>query len=158
MKTSPAGIDAIATLEGFSANPCRDAKGWSKGYGHFIRQGESSAPITRRQARALLEMDIRWAEHCVDTLVRVPLLQCQYDAVVSLVFNIGASRFGRSVTLTRINSHSNDAIRKEWSEFRLSSFLVSPSGVLPEVFETRVNPVLVARRKKELAMYFGEVA
>ena len=158
MKTSPAGIDAIASLESFSPKPYRDAKGWSKGHGHFLRPGESRAPVTRAQAREILEMDIRWAEHGVDALVRVPLLQCQYDAVVSLVFNIGAGRFGRSATLTKINAHANDDIRKEWSEFRLSSFLVSPPGVVPEVFETRVNPDLVARRKKELAMYFGEAA
>ena len=155
MRTSDVGIDALCAEEGFVPRRVRDAKGWSIGYGHFLRPGESHSELTEPQARELLALDIRWAEHCVGALVRVPLRQCQYDALVSLVYNIGAGRFGRSILLSRINAHAAAGIRKEWSEFRLSSVLVSPPGVVPERFETRVDARLVARRARELAMYFS---
>ena len=156
MRTSCAGIDALCAEEGYSARRFRDAKGWSIGYGHFIRPGETYTELTEPQARDLLALDIRWAEHCVDATVRVALAQCQYDAMVSLVYNIGAARFARSKLIACINAYDHAGTRRNWSEFRLSSVLVSPPGELPERFELRVDGRLVRRRARELRMFFAD--
>jgi GH24 family phage-related lysozyme (muramidase) len=121
----------------------------------MLAPGEARRTITESEAREMLRLDIRWVEHCIDTLVRVPLTTNQYDALARLIFNIGAPRFARSVLLSRINAFNSAGIRKEWSEFRIGHVVVSAPGVVPVRREPRVLPVLVARRRRELAMFFS---
>jgi len=65
----------------------------------FYHQG-----ITGEQAGALMEQDLVYAEHDVNTLVSVPLTQDQYDAMVSFRFNIGHTGFSTSGTLETLNA------------------------------------------------------
>ncbi len=49
-------------------------------------------------------MDVAEAERAVEGFVSVPLRLHQFDALVSLVFNIGSTQFKRSTLLKRLNS------------------------------------------------------
>ena len=73
---------------------------WTIGYGHTkdVFRGMS---ITEQQAEALLLEDLQWAENTVNRVVKVPLNQNQFDALVSLCFNIGSTAFSNS-TLVRV--------------------------------------------------------
>jgi lysozyme len=51
------------------------------------------------------DYDLNYAEHAVTTLVLVPLTQNQFDALVSLVYNIGVTAFKNSTLLRLLNSH-----------------------------------------------------
>lgn len=62
---------------------------WTCGYGHTAGV-TATTTCTMDQANAWLADDIlKRAQHFVDTLVKVPLTQGQYDALCSLVFNCG---------------------------------------------------------------------
>lgn len=74
------------------------------GYGHLIRRGEDfSRGITEAVAVALLRADVAIAAHAVDNYIHVPLVQHQYDALVSLAFNIGVVNFRESTLVKYIN-------------------------------------------------------
>jgi len=113
MELSDSGLQLIASFEGFSATPYADAQGQSIGYGHFILPGELGStiipPITQAQGLALLQQDAGIAENAVANLVTVPLSQNQYDALVSLVYNIGQGNFAHSTLLRDLNARDYDA-------------------------------------------------
>jgi len=75
---------------------------WTIGYGH-THTTKQGMKITKAQADKLLYMDIAWAEEAVNTLVKVPLTQNQFDALVSFVFNVGAGAFSKSTLLRFLN-------------------------------------------------------
>lgn len=105
MTLSDAGLQAIAAREGFSARRYKDANGYSIGYGHFIQVGESfGEPISQGEARALLLADTEIAQKTVRAYVKVPLTNAQFDALTSLVFNIGAGNFKKSRALAALNA------------------------------------------------------
>jgi GH24 family phage-related lysozyme (muramidase) len=84
---------------------------WTIGYGHTL----SAVPgmlIDETKAEALLREDLRKAEEAVERLVKVPINDNQFSALVSFVFNIGASvglggepgAFDRSTLLKMLNA------------------------------------------------------
>lgn len=96
----------IQAWEGFSPTVYRDAAGLPTiGYGHLLTKGETYPQgITRMQALALLDKDMRTAVTAVDKGVTVPTTDNQRAALISLAFNIGAGAFGRSTLLRRLNA------------------------------------------------------
>ncbi len=73
------------------------------GYGHTkgVKMGDV---ITEAQAEQFLREDLEEAEKTVLRLVKVKLNQNQFDALVSLVFNIGTGNFTRSSVLRFLNA------------------------------------------------------
>lgn len=80
-------------------------KGATIGYGHLIKSGEDFRNgITENVAAELLRSDIATAERAVKNNIFVPLSQNQYDALVSLAYNIGARNFATSTVVKYINN------------------------------------------------------
>lgn len=103
MKTSAIGLSLIMRFESFRSIKYQDGGGvWTIGWGH-TGIGVSESPITRDRAKELLKEDVRHAEHAVSTLVEVKLSQDQFDALVSLVFNIGYLQFATSTLRKKLN-------------------------------------------------------
>nr|WP_145550345.1 lysozyme [Variovorax boronicumulans] len=104
MKTSAYVREQIAKHEGLRLvaypDPGTGGEPWTIGVGHAggVKKGDK---ITHEQAMRLLADDLATAEAAVSGAVRVALNQNQLDALVSLVFNIGADAF-RSSTLLRL--------------------------------------------------------
>lgn len=73
------------------------------GYGHTdgVQMGDT---CTEFEAEEWLREDTLWAVETVN-LVSAPLTQNQFDALVSLVFNIGKPLFLRSTLLRELNIH-----------------------------------------------------
>ncbi|HCJ29398.1 MAG TPA: muraminidase [Pseudomonas sp.] len=111
MKTSQRGIDLIKSFEGLSLtaypDPGTGADPWTIGYGHTkgVKQGMK---ITENWAEELLRDDLAEFEAAVNGMVKVRLCQHQFDALVSLTFNIGASAFSDSTLLRLLNSGMYD--------------------------------------------------
>lgn len=104
MRTSQIGIDLIKHFEGFSSVPYQCLGGKPTiGYGHVIRNGERLKSVTESEAEALLRKDLYSAEQAVLDLVEIDLHQHQFDALVSLVFNIGRGAFLRSTVRRYLN-------------------------------------------------------
>jgi GH24 family phage-related lysozyme (muramidase) len=61
---------------------------WTIGWGH-TKTARPGMKITEAEAQRLFETDTAWVEDTLARLVKVPLNQYQYDALASLVFNIG---------------------------------------------------------------------
>ncbi len=80
-------------------------KGATIGYGHLIKNGEDFRNgISEVKATELLCADIATAERAVQDNITVPLSQNQYDALVSLAYNIGAKNFADSTVVKYINN------------------------------------------------------
>lgn len=109
MKTSSRGRAAIMQREGCRLNAYRDSVGvLTIGVGHT---GRASPPhvhagmhITTAQADAYLAADLAPFEEAVNHAVKRPLTQNQFDACVSLAFNIGGGGFTGSGVVHRINA------------------------------------------------------
>lgn len=100
MKISSKGLELIKKYEGFSSGKylCPAGKA-TIGYGHVIQSGETYTNLTEKEALELLDQDADIAENTVNNLVKAPLNQNQFDALVSLVYNWGSGHFLRSLGL-----------------------------------------------------------
>lgn len=80
---------------------------WTIGYGHTkgVQPGQI---ITKDTAERYLREDLAWVEKVIDAAVTVPLNQNEYDALASLVFNIGESQFRGSSVLRWLNSGNRE--------------------------------------------------
>ncbi len=115
MEFSAAGRRLLELSEGFRSHPYKDAKGlWTIGYGHRLLQPDSFPEgITEAFAEHILACDIDDAEEMVQALVKVPVTQGQFDALVDFVFNLGATRLADSTLLHDLNSGRYDAAAQQ---------------------------------------------
>lgn len=141
MKISQRGIDFIKSKEKFEPKeyPCPGGK-LTIGYGHAILEGEKfPSEITKEKAEKLLTLDINDAERIINRYVKVDLTQGQYDALVSLVFNWGGSKFIKSKGLKKLNNGDYDGAAKEFEQ------VIRVKG--------KILDGLVIRRKEEKEMW-----
>lgn len=106
MQASERAIAKLKELEGFSDRPYECSAGKRTiGYGHVIHDGDAPihVPVSEAEASAVLAHDVASAEATVNTLVRVPLTQSQFDALILFAFNIGGSAFEESTMLRLLN-------------------------------------------------------
>lgn len=94
MKTSDNGKKLIKGWEGYGAIVYGDPVGIATGgWGHVTHDLPVGAPVTTAQAEAWFAQDIAHAENAILHQITVPLNQNEFDALVSLVFNIGSNHF-----------------------------------------------------------------
>lgn len=117
---------------------------WTIGYGH-TKTAKPGMRITEAQAEELLRSDIRWVEDTINRLVKVNINQNQFDALGSLVFNIGASQFSKSSVLRRLNAG-------EYEE-AANAFLMWNKQKDKKTGKMNVLPGLVKRRQEERALF-----
>lgn len=144
MKTSEQGINLIKQHESFRAEAYRCPAGvWTIGYGH-TGEIKPSDKITEPEALQLLRQDVETAEKAVSALVKKPLNQNRFDALVSFVYNTGSGNFANSTLLKKINHNPDDpAIATEFRKW------VYGGG--------RQLPGLVTRRESESNLYFSRL-
>jgi GH24 family phage-related lysozyme (muramidase) len=105
-KLSDDGLGLIAGFEGLrleAYKPVPTEQFWTIGYGHYGPDVQPGMRITKARALELLKRDVKIAEGAVRTLVKVDLRQQEYDALVSLAYNIGNGAFGSSTLLRELN-------------------------------------------------------
>jgi len=106
MNISRAGLTLIKSFEKLRLTAYLDAVGvWTIGYGH-TRSALPGMQISEARALDLLSQDVEDAEFTVQRFVRAPITQYQFDALVSLVFNIGGGAFKSSTILRLINERA----------------------------------------------------
>jgi len=102
-RVSRQGLELVKSFEGLRRRAARLPNGrFVVGYGH-IRSAREGAEITPEDAESLLRYDLLPIEAAINEWALAPLTQNQFDALVSLAFNIGLSSFRRSDVLRRIN-------------------------------------------------------
>jgi len=98
-----AGIDLIKRWEGLRLEAYLCPAGvWTIGYGHTgdVVPGEI---ISEETAEDLLRKDLWRFEDAVSKMVRYPLSDNEYAAMVSWTYNLGAGALGESTLLRRLN-------------------------------------------------------
>ncbi|MEM7458117.1 MAG: lysozyme, partial [Pseudomonadota bacterium] len=120
MRTSQAGLDVIKAFEGFRARSEFLPNGrWIIGYGH-VRRAKKGVRVNESEAEAILrEYDLPPVERFVMRCVLAPMTQNEFDALVSLAFNIGPKSFASSDVVASMNggnrleaAHAFDAWRQ----------------------------------------------
>ena len=109
MRTSTAGVAAIRRREGCRLTAYRDTVGvWTIGVGHTGRAAPPPVTpgmcISAAEADAMLAADLLPFEATVERAVNHPLTQNQFDACVSLAFNIGGPGFAGSTVVHKCNA------------------------------------------------------
>jgi lysozyme len=114
---SDTGLALIKRWEGcrISAYQC-PAKVWTIGYGH-TKTCKPGMKITLAEAERLLRQDLAEFEQAVSKLVKVPLSQHQFDALVSFAFNVGSGALAKSTLLSLLNRKNYLAAAEEFKRW-----------------------------------------
>ena len=140
------GIKLIKEFEGcrLKAYKC-PSNVWTVGYGSTFYEDGSKVKqgdiISQERANELFLQIVKKFVDGVDRMVTSKVTQNQFDAMVSLSFNIGLGGFKRSSVLRKVNINPND--ETIGASFRLWR---KGNGV--------VLPGLVRRREAEVKLYF----
>lgn len=149
--TALAGRDMIKMFEGLRLAPYVDQFGVATvGYGHTGAVTNADRPISRDRAEELLSDDIETAMDAIRNHVEVEINANQQAALVSLIFNVGTSRFIDSTLLEELNAGNYERAADEMSRWTHGH----RNGVLIDL------PGLVARREVEEALFLtppGEI-
>lgn len=144
MKTSAAGLALIREFEGMSLVAYRCPAGvWTIGIGttvypdgKAVAQGDA---IGQTEAMRFLGYDLAEIESVVNRAVHVPLSQGQFDALVSLTYNIGTQAFLDSTLLQKLNGNDYQGAAAEFARWNKA--------------DGRELPGLTRRRRSETAMF-----
>ncbi len=103
--TSDRMVDIIKTYEGFSPKAVRltGEDEYTIGYGHYGADVRAGDTITEAEATALMKKDLKVFENAVNNAVKVDISQSQFDALVSLAYNIGVGAIAESDTMKYLN-------------------------------------------------------
>ena len=106
---SKTGIDLISSFEGIRLNAYDDGVGvWTIGIGTTVYPNgvkvKKGDKCTLEQALEYLQHDLKSFEKTINDSVKVPLSQNQFDALVSLAYNIGSGAFKNSTLLKKLNA------------------------------------------------------
>jgi lysozyme len=156
MKVSDKCIEQIKKDEGVRNKPYQcPALLWTVGVGHVIDPNHAKVPMADRKALPIpagwdriltsieiddiLRTDLNRFEQGVLRLIKVPLTQGQFDALVSFSFNVGLGNLQNSTLRMKLNRSEYDAAAEQ--------FLVwTKAG-------GKVLPGLVKRRTHEKEMF-----
>lgn len=113
-QVSPQGVDLICGFEGLELKAYDDGAGvCTIGYGTTIyphgKAVQYGDTCTIEQAKNYMQYDLRRFEQAVTAAVNVPLNQNQFDALVSLSYNIGIGAFKNSTLLKLLNASDYNA-------------------------------------------------
>ena len=146
MKLDENGYSLIMAFEGLRLKPYYDiATIPTIGYGNtFYPSGQSvqinDKPITIERAVIIFKNVSDKFAMIVDVFIKVPVTQNQFNALVSLCYNIGTHAFKHSTLLTKINNKSD--IKQIEKEFMRWSYALG-------YYSKGLNK----RRKKEFEHY-----
>ena len=119
MKISQTGVDLLKHFEGCKLEAYQDSVGvWTIGYGHTkgIHEG---LEITQPEAEKMLIDELPEYEGYIDNIVDQNLSQCQFDALVCWVYNLGPTNLSSSTMLKEIQAGNMDLIpfqMKRWDK------------------------------------------
>ena len=143
MIISQKGLDLIKKFEGFSDKEyiCPAGKA-TIGYGHAILASESfEEPMTRKEAEDLLKKDLEPRQKSLNSFLKVNINQNQFDALISLIYNIGTGNFQKSTLLKFVNDRLFDKVP---DQFRRWSYV-----------NGKISKGLANRREEEIKLWLA---
>lgn len=146
MKTSERGVAFIANEEGLILHPYLDSvKKPTIGIGStYWEDGTpvkmTDKPITKERALSLFQTTLKRYEAQVNASIKAPINQNQFDALLSLCYNIGTAGFAGATVVKKVNANPTDPSIKTWIEAWKNA-----GG----------KPILLSRRQRESKLYFS---
>lgn len=143
MKISSTGLDLIKLFEGFRSKAYLCPAGiLTVGYGSTGKHVQRGMVVSEPQATALLIQDAGRFEKTVNAL-KITLTQNQFDALVSLAFNIGTGNFNKSTLVRKLKAGDMAGAAAQFAVWNKATV----NGKLT------VLPGLVRRRAAETALF-----
>lgn len=138
--TSQDGIDLIKDFEKLRLKAYVDVPGgtWTIGYGH-IKDVYPGQKCTPEEAEDWLRLDLEETENYVKSVVQVPLTQHQFDALVSLTFNMGIGNLMKSDVLRMLNRGNYAGAMRQFARHNTA--------------KGKVERGLIRRRAAEMALF-----
>ena len=119
MKISEEGISLIKNYEGCRLEAYQDSVGiWTIGYG-VIKGVKEGDKINQEEADHLLQEELPEYEGYINDMIKVPLEQCQFDALVCWVYNLGPNNLKDSTLLRILNEGDYNGVPeqiKRWNK------------------------------------------
>jgi lysozyme len=119
VNTSQEGLDLIKKFEGCELTAYQDSVDvWTIGFGH-TKGVEEGDEITQDEAEEMLASELDEYEGYINDMVECDLEQCQFDALVAWVYNLGPTNLKSSTMLKRLNSNDLDDVPnqiKRWDK------------------------------------------
>jgi lysozyme len=120
MKLSQQGANFIKRYESCKLTSYKDGGGvWTIGWGHTGPEVKAGLKWTQDRADSIFTSDIAFFENCVNNAVEVPLTQNQFDALLSICYNVGPGRGqgvggsdGKDGIIVLANGESSTLLRK----------------------------------------------
>ena len=161
MRLSDKGLDLIKAQEGYhtkqadggcKAYLCPAGK-WSIAWGSTVGVGPLTQ-WTKLEAEEHLRDEMRTHERDVERIVKVPLTQGQFDALVSLSYNIGSGALERSTLMKHLNAGDYPRAASHFGDFKKARVqgLTAKRMKLPDG-TLAVLSGLVTRRAAEAQMF-----
>lgn len=154
MRTSPKGIQLIQQFESCMLKAYPDPKTgsipWTCGWGATGIDITPNTEWTQYQADTRLLQDLAQRESTVSAAVRVPLRQGRFDALVSIVFNVGAGSANRDGIIRLKNGQPSTLLRKLNAGDYVGASAEFEKWVSPG---SNVTAGLLRRRKAERALF-----
>jgi lysozyme len=152
MKISKTGIDLIKGFERFISRPYRDAVGISTiGWG-FTYYPDGKRVTMKDPSITIEQADLIFTQIFEKDFAKyLPenVNQNQFDALGSLIYNIGVGNFLKSSLLKKVKANPNDPTIKEsflvWNKATKDGKLIILNG-------------LTIRRNKEAELYFKPIS
>lgn len=165
MRISSKLIEKLAKAEGFrdKAYKC-SAKKWTIGFGTTMIDGKpvtEGMRCTLEQAKEWKRKDLEWCQNIVNRDVKSKLKQCQFDALVSFIYNLGS--FAKCQTLLKqLNKDPNDEAKIRKAFLMYTNVRADKDGIdndgdgtIDEPGEVKKIKGLINRREFELEIYFS---
>ena len=155
MKTSQQGGVTVmhhfenCKLKAYPDPGSKNGEPWTIGWGHTGPEVKPGLVWTQAQADAAFLEDLRSFERDVGSLVKVPLTQGQFDALVSFAYNVGsdidtdtiAEGLGDSTLLRKLNAGDYEGAAQEFKKWNKN--------------DGKVMRGLIRRRAAEEALFRG---
>lgn len=141
---STSGAEFIAHWEGIKLKAYKDTGGvWTIGIGTIVYPNGTKVKAgdicTKEQAYEWFKDYIVGVEDLIHKTIKVPLNQHQFDALVSLIYNIGATQFISGSVDDKLNAGNTSAALETWKKYRMDN--------------GKVVTGLVNRRNAEVALF-----
>jgi len=141
MQISQEGIDLVKQFEGLELKAYQCAAGvWTIGYGYTKGVMEGDTWSEEKSDHMLLHEFANEYENVVNACVKVPINQCQFDALCSFVYNLGGNALATSTLLKVLNSGDYNGVPeqiKRWNKAggKVLAGLVRRRSAESELFE-----------------------
>ncbi|WP_421216624.1 lysozyme [Aeromonas jandaei] len=124
MVTSNNGIEVMHFFESCKLNSypdpgSKDGRPWTIGWGHTGPEVVMGLSWTQKMADDTFRKDLEYFEQGILSMVKVPLAQGHFDALVSFAYNIGLGSLRSSTLLKKLNAadYSGAALEfRKWNK------------------------------------------